>query len=101
VATARDHIYKNNLGVDSAAVELILKPNSWVPNKNTFLDSLGPFGFNIFIALVVDLLHEVELGVWRMLLVHLLRILTALNKDLIHEVDRRCAKYLSYNSLLG
>ncbi|KAG0695162.1 hypothetical protein DFH29DRAFT_1005685 [Suillus ampliporus] len=89
VATARDLIYKNNLGVDSTGVELLLKPNSWVPNTNAFLDSLGPFGFNIFVALVVDLLHEVELGVWRMLLVHLLRILTTLNKDLIHEVDRR------------
>ncbi|KAG2053011.1 hypothetical protein BDR06DRAFT_491243 [Suillus hirtellus] len=75
--------------VDSAAVESILKSNSWVPNNNVFSDSLGPFGFNIFIALVVDLLHEVELGVWRMLLVHLLRILTTLNKDLIHEVDSR------------
>ena len=66
-----------------------------------FSDSLGPFGFNIFVALVVDLLHEVELGVWRMLLVHLLRILTTLNKDLIHEVDRRCVKHLSYNDLAG
>ncbi|KAG2029658.1 hypothetical protein BDR03DRAFT_936805 [Suillus americanus] len=79
VATARDIIYTNNLGVDSAAVESILKSHSWVPNNNAFSDSLGPFGFNIFIALVVDLLHEVELGV----------ILTTLNKDLIHEVDRR------------
>ncbi|KAG2049274.1 hypothetical protein BDR06DRAFT_991207, partial [Suillus hirtellus] len=85
VATARDLIYKNNLGVDSTAVESILKSNLWVPNNNTFSDSLGPFGFNIFIVLVVDLLHEVELGVWWMLLVHLLRILTTLNKDLIHE----------------
>jgi hypothetical protein len=34
-----------------------------------------------------------------MLLVHLLRILTTLNKDLIHEVDRRWAKCLSYNDL--
>jgi hypothetical protein len=49
----------------------------------------------VFVALVVDLLHEFELGVWRMLLVHLLRILCALNKDLIHELDRRSAKYLS------
>jgi hypothetical protein len=69
--------------------------------QNAFLDSLGPFGFNIFIALVVDLLHEVELGVWRMLLIHLLRILTTLNKDLIHEVDRRCAKHLSHKDLAG
>ncbi|KAG2072207.1 hypothetical protein BDR04DRAFT_1127720 [Suillus decipiens] len=95
VATAQDLIYKSNLGVDSVAVEL-LKSNLWfivLPsltfNENTFLDSLSSFRFNIFIALVVNLLHKVELGVWQMLLVHLLRILTTLNKDLIHEVDRR------------
>lgn len=33
VATARDIIYTNNLGVDSAAVESILKSHSWVPNN--------------------------------------------------------------------
>jgi hypothetical protein len=53
-------------------------------------DNLSPFGFNVFAALVVDLLHEFELGIWRMLLIHLLRILTALNRDLVHELDRRC-----------
>lgn len=39
--------------------------------------------------LVIDLLHEVELGVWRMLLIHLLRILFALDKDLVNELDKR------------
>lgn len=60
-----------------------------------FSDYLSPFGFNVFLALVVDLLHEFELGIWRMLLVHLLRILCTLNKDLIHELDKRFTKYLS------
>ncbi|KAG2345692.1 hypothetical protein BDR05DRAFT_974997 [Suillus weaverae] len=89
VATARSLIYEKNFGVDSAAVESILKPESWVPTSNVFSDTLGPFGLNIFIALVVDLLHKVELGVWCMLLIHLLRILTSLDKDLIHKLDRR------------
>ena len=39
---------------------------------------------------VVDLMHEFELGVWRDLFIHLLRILHAANKDLIHELDRWC-----------
>jgi hypothetical protein len=64
------------------------------PRQNTFSECLGPFGFNVFIALVVDLLHEFELGVWRMLLLHLLRIIFALNKDLIHELDKRSVDYL-------
>jgi hypothetical protein len=58
-------------------------------DQNSLPDGLSTFGFNMFIALVVDLLHEFELGVWHMLLVHLLWILFTLNKDLVHKLDRR------------
>lgn len=44
--------------------------------------------FEIF---VVDLLHEVELGVWKALFIHLMRILQAVNPACIHEIDRRYA----------
>jgi hypothetical protein len=64
-------------------------------------DRLGPFGLNVFIALVVDLLHEFELGVWHMLFIHLLRILTTLNKDLVHELDKRFADHLSDDDLMA
>ncbi|OJA16859.1 hypothetical protein AZE42_09971 [Rhizopogon vesiculosus] len=89
VAMACNLIYEKNYGVDSAAVESLLKPNSWVPTSNTLSDGLGAFGFNLFATLVVDLLHKFELGMWHMLLIHLLRILFALNKELIHKLDRR------------
>jgi hypothetical protein len=46
-------------------------------------------GFNIFYALVVDLLHEFELGAWKMLFIHLLRIIVAYDKSLIHRLDER------------
>jgi hypothetical protein len=39
--------------------------------------------------LVVDLLHEFELGVWRALFIHLLRILDSIDPDLLNELDRR------------
>jgi hypothetical protein len=39
--------------------------------------------------LVVDLLHEFELGVWKALFIHLLRILNTVDKSLIDELDRR------------
>ncbi|KAG2058248.1 hypothetical protein BDR06DRAFT_980505 [Suillus hirtellus] len=89
VTMACGFIYKMNCGVDSTAVESLLEPHSWVPTSNVFSDCLGPLGFNVFVALVVDLLHKFELGVWHTLLVHLLRILCALDKDLIHELDKR------------
>jgi hypothetical protein len=39
--------------------------------------------------LVVDLMHEFELGVWRALFIHLLRMLESMNPNLLHELDRR------------
>ena len=39
--------------------------------------------------LTVDLLHEVELGVWKALLMHLIRILHACGADRIHAFDER------------
>lgn len=41
--------------------------------------------------LVVDLLHEFELGVWKDLFKHLLRIIEAADKALLDELDRRYA----------
>lgn len=36
----------------------------------------------------VDLLHEIEIGVWRSLFIHLLRILHC-GDGLVHELDKR------------
>jgi len=39
--------------------------------------------------LVVDLLHEFELGVWKAVFIHLLRMLDTLKVDALSELDRR------------
>lgn len=39
--------------------------------------------------LVVDFLHEFELGVWKAIFIHLIRILYAEDSDLVNELDRR------------
>jgi hypothetical protein len=44
----------------------------------------------MFSTLVVDLLHEVELRVWKAIFIHLLHILDCQNKCLIHELDQIC-----------
>ncbi|KIK19172.1 hypothetical protein PISMIDRAFT_38048, partial [Pisolithus microcarpus 441] len=44
---------------------------------------------NLFLMLVVDLLHEFELGVWKAIFSHLLRILDSLNESQLHELDQR------------
>ena len=39
--------------------------------------------------LVVDLLHEFELGVWKSIFIHLLRILETLKQSQTSEMDKR------------
>lgn len=46
-------------------------------------------GFDFFLMLVVDLLHEFELGVWKAVFIHLLRILDSLKGNVLAEFDRR------------
>lgn len=57
--------------------------------QNAFSRKLSPLGFNMFKIFVVDLMHEVELNVWKALLLHLLRILDSVDNALLHELDRR------------
>lgn len=112
VKKARARIYEGNYAVDNDEVENLLKDQSLTPTavgrssitltlidrlnpQNAFSELLGPLGFNIFKALVGDFMHEWELGAWRTLFLHLLRILEAHDKNLIHELDRRYV--LSYS----
>ena len=57
--------------------------------ENTFSRKLGPLGFNIYNMLVVNLLHEFELCVWKALFIHLLWILEAYDKTLLVELNCR------------
>jgi len=48
--------------------------------------------FNVFRMLVVDFMHEFELGVWKTLLLHLIRILYAVPRhgaELVARLDER------------
>lgn len=48
--------------------------------------------------LVVDLMHEFELSVWKALFIHLLRILMSISPGLLHELDRR---YVNLSSIIS
>lgn len=80
------------------------KNNRLTPLQNIFAERLGHLGLNPYSMLVVDLLHEFELGVWKYVFVHLIRLLhaacgaTARKKhgegplppgSLVDELDRR------------
>lgn len=94
VNKARDAIYKLGKPIGGAHVEQLLKPTSAVPtmvsliysydliimtitlSQNAFVEQLGE-DFDLSRMLVVDFMHEFELGVWKALFMHLIRVLYA------------------------
>ena len=62
------------------------------PFKNAFANRLSDLGFEIYDVFSPDLMHDFETGVWKSLLIHLVRLLEAYDAKLLREVDRR---YLS------
>ncbi|KAJ7185362.1 hypothetical protein C8R46DRAFT_377085 [Mycena filopes] len=90
VRTARGFIYKNAFGIGSEKVNGLLKETSSVPTINAFIDRLGD-DFNLHQMPVVDFMHEFELGVWKNLFTHLIRLLYAQpnGQELVNELDRR------------
>lgn len=107
VAAARRAIYDLAKSIRSTVVEDLLKGFSGVPTtvssqnhmhpqlilyyQNAFVNRLGS-DFNPSRMLVVDLLHEFELGVWKAFFIHLVRLLHAAGRgsnDLVLELDRR------------
>jgi hypothetical protein len=44
-------------------------------------------GLNVYALLTVDLLHEVELGVWKALFTHIICILSVYCPEHVNELD--------------
>ena len=110
VKSACAHIYGSALGVTSTAVENLLRDQSLVPAsvsfvissplnrdhsvKNAFSDRLMFLGFNLFCMLVVNLMHEFELSVWKTLFTHLIHILYAVSERPGALVDELNSRYI-------
>ncbi|KAG2739979.1 hypothetical protein P692DRAFT_20756128 [Suillus brevipes Sb2] len=86
---ARKLIYQRGAPVDGKRVKSILNSESLVPTRNAFSDQLFKFGFNFFLMLVVDMLHEFELGVWKAIFTHLMRIVYAAGGVAVQELNWR------------
>ncbi|KIM58439.1 hypothetical protein SCLCIDRAFT_1191277, partial [Scleroderma citrinum Foug A] len=83
VVAAHRLIYEKQYGVHASQVEELLKSES----LNAFSERLSITTFDLFHMLVVDLLHEFELRVWKAIFIHLLRMLDASKKSIVHELD--------------
>ncbi|KAJ3552779.1 hypothetical protein NM688_g3974 [Phlebia brevispora] len=75
IARARNLIFFKGLSTNSKRVEDILKPESLLPTRSAFSLRLAPFGINHYSLFKPDLMHEFELGVWKAIFAHILRLL--------------------------
>ncbi|KZV98671.1 hypothetical protein EXIGLDRAFT_606761 [Exidia glandulosa HHB12029] len=89
VEAARKVIYKDGYAVNNERIEDLLKDESYVPTENALSVDIEGVKINVFSLLVVDLMHEIELGVWIGLLAHLIRILHTLGHDKIQTLNDR------------
>jgi hypothetical protein len=66
--------------------------------QNAFIERLG-CDFDLSRMLVIDFMHEVELGVWKALFAHLIRILYAgaSSGTLVAELDKRYRYKITMN----
>ncbi|KAG2046631.1 hypothetical protein BDR06DRAFT_985499 [Suillus hirtellus] len=78
VLQAREFIYRWGNTVDGLKVEHVLGEGSWIHMLNQFVNKLGSLGLDPFCMLVVDFMHKCELGTWKALFMHLIRLLHAL-----------------------
>ncbi|KAJ3537255.1 hypothetical protein NM688_g6717 [Phlebia brevispora] len=91
VKEARDLIYDSGYVVNSDRVDGLLKSRSLVPTVNAFSAKLSGTGmkFDFHKMLAPDVLHELELGVWKSVFAHLIRILESVGPHLINELNAR------------
>ena len=57
-------------------------------SQSAFSERLSRFGFNFFSIFLVDFMHEFELGVWKKVFIHLLRMLECVPGG-INKLDQR------------
>ena len=107
IQSARDKIYLKGISVGNSTLNRDhLGPKSLTPTRvgliflvsaaHTHQDTQSAFsirfseaGVNFYEIFAPDLLHEFELGVWKSVFIHLLRILTFLGQDKVVELNAR------------
>ncbi|KAF6764198.1 hypothetical protein DFP72DRAFT_1059205 [Ephemerocybe angulata] len=98
VLQARKYIYKRYNAVTHKDVEELLKPSSLVPTENAFSERLSRFGLDIYSLPAVDILHEVEIGIWKDLFIQLLRMLEVVDKTRIPVLNARFRAIATFGS---
>ncbi|KZT12196.1 uncharacterized protein LAESUDRAFT_754689 [Laetiporus sulphureus 93-53] len=88
IERTRAWVFQKGIALNSKTISHLLNPKSLVTTRSAFSDRLASFGFNHYAMLVPDLMHEFELGVWKAIFTHLLRILYAEGHDRIQTFNK-------------
>ncbi|KAJ7053101.1 hypothetical protein C8F01DRAFT_1330682 [Mycena amicta] len=89
VKKARDWMFRKGVALKNAAVQVLLAFGSQAPIISAFSSFLFPLGVNYYSLLAVDLLHEFELGVWKSLMIHLVRMCVLFGPQTVRKLDQR------------
>ncbi|KAF5356693.1 hypothetical protein D9758_013746 [Tetrapyrgos nigripes] len=95
VQEARRRIFEKGKAVGSRSVQVLLEPLSQVPTNNAFsafFQKLLNTSQNYFDLFAVDLMHEFELGVFKALFEHLVRIAYSLGDEVIADINKQFKK---------
>ncbi|KAL6308598.1 hypothetical protein BKA93DRAFT_822327 [Sparassis latifolia] len=92
INTTRQWIFERGYSLGSKRLKRALDPKSYLLTQSAFSIRLSQFGFNFFRMFVPDLMHEFELGVWKAVFIHILRILYTLGNDRIQVFNQRFRK---------
>jgi hypothetical protein len=73
--------------------------NNWlhsILSQNVFAQKLGPCGLDPFCMLIVDFMHECELGTWKALFSHLIRLLYSIpgGSQIVATLDERYEEFI-------
>ncbi|KAI0349313.1 hypothetical protein OH77DRAFT_1507530 [Trametes cingulata] len=105
IKKARALVFKHGYSLSSKRVKALLDSKSLNPiqnamlivlRKSAFSTRLSPFGVNFYDLFAPDLLHEFELGVWKGVFRHLVRLVAAQGDDMLKEFNRRMRHMPTY-----
>ncbi|EIW52144.1 uncharacterized protein TRAVEDRAFT_24454 [Trametes versicolor FP-101664 SS1] len=89
ISLTRKWIFQDGMSLGSVYISRVLDPISATPTRSAFSTRLREHGFNFYSLFVPDLLHEFEIGVWKSIFTHILRLLHAVGEDRIQVFNKR------------
>ncbi|KAI0258587.1 hypothetical protein BC834DRAFT_1045792 [Gloeopeniophorella convolvens] len=96
VELGRKLIFDQGAPLTAKALQELLGCTGAIPTRNALSEKLSQHGFDYHHIFAPNLLHEFELGVWKGIFAHLIRLLAALEGNPIHTLNERYRQILPF-----